>query len=61
MNASNFINSVVLGDALQAKDGLNDLLSARAFEALDAKKIELAQSLYIDKEKVQNTETPKEK
>ena len=61
MNASNFINSVVLGDELQAKDGLNDLLSARAFEALDAKKIELAQSLYIDKEKVQNTETPKEK
>jgi len=61
MNASNFINSVVLGDELQAKDGLNDLLSARAFEALDAKKIELAQSLYIDKEKVQNTEIPKEK
>ena len=58
MDVSNFINSVASGNAIEAKESLNDLLSARAFEALDAKKTELAQSLFTDKEEVQNTEEP---
>lgn len=55
MDVSNFINSVASGNAIDAKENLNDLLSARAFEALDAKKIEMAQSLFTDKEEVQDT------
>ena len=58
MDVSNFINSVASGNAIEAKESLNDLLSARAFEALDAKKTELAQSLFTDKEEFQNTEEP---
>lgn len=65
MDTQNFINQVATGDASGAKETLNDLLASRAFEALDAKKIELAQSLYGDKEdldvEVQDTaDTPVE-
>ena len=57
MDVSNFINSVASGNAVEAKESLNDLLSARAFEALDARKQEIAQSLFGDKEpEVQDTE-----
>jgi hypothetical protein len=49
MDTQNFINQVATGDAAGAKEALNDLLSSRAFDMLDAKKIELAQSLYGDK------------
>lgn len=50
MEVSNFINSVAAGNAVEAKEALNDLLSARAFEALDVKKQEIAQSLFADSE-----------
>ena len=61
MDTQTFINQVAAGDAIGAKDLLNDLLSAKAFEALDAKKIEMAQSLFTGKEEttepeVQDTE-----
>ena len=57
MDVKNFIDSVASGNAVEAKDSLNDLLSARAFEAIDAKKIELAQSLFADNEvETQDTE-----
>lgn len=57
MDVSNFIDNVTSGNAVAAKESLNDLLSARAFEALDAKKTELAQSLFTGKEvEVQETE-----
>lgn len=55
MEVQDFINSVATGNAAEAKDTLNDLLSARAFEALAAKKVEIAQSLFNDKE-VETTE-----
>jgi hypothetical protein len=56
---------VATGDAVGAKELLNDLLASRAFEALDTKKIELAQSLYSGEEnldvEVQDTaDTPVE-
>jgi hypothetical protein len=54
MEVQDFINSVATGNASEAKDTLNDLLSARAFDALAAKKIEIAQSLFNDKQ----AETP---
>jgi hypothetical protein len=50
MDVSKFIDSVATGNAVEAKDVLNDLLSARAFESLDGRKTELAQSLFTGKE-----------
>ena len=46
MDVQDFINSVATGNAAEAKDTLNNLLSARAFEALETKKIEIAQTLF---------------
>ena len=57
MDVQKFIQSVATGNAAEAKDILNDLLSARAFESLDDKKIEIAQSLYGDREEVEVQDT----
>jgi len=46
MDTSTFLTKVATGEASEAKDLLNDLISAKAFEALDAKKTELAQTLF---------------
>ena len=43
---SNFINQISTGNALGAKNAMSDMLSAKAFEALDARKQELAASLF---------------
>lgn len=43
---SNILDLIASGEAAAAKDALNDVLSAKAFQALDAKKQEIAQSLY---------------
>ena len=56
MDAKTIIDSVASGKALEAKESLNSLLSARAFEALDAKKIELAQALFSTKDQIENEE-----
>ena len=57
MDVNTFIDNVASGNALNAKESLNDLLSSKAFEALDAKKTELAQALFTGKEvEVQDTE-----
>ena len=61
MDVATFINNVTSGNALEAKESLNDLLSSKAFEALDAKKTELAQSLFTGKEvDAKETETEAE-
>ncbi len=57
MDVRTFIDSVASGNAVEAKESLNDLLSARAFEAIDAKKVELAQSLFSDSEEVETQGT----
>jgi hypothetical protein len=46
MTTETFINQLASGQAADAKETLADLLSARAFEALDARKQELATSLF---------------
>ena len=46
METSQFIDQLSAGNASEAKDTLNNLLSARAFESLDAKKIELARNIF---------------
>jgi hypothetical protein len=59
MDIKSFIDNVAAGNAAEAKEGLNDLLSARAFEAIDGRKTELAQNLFGSKEEqveVQDTE-----
>jgi len=57
MDTQTFINQVAAGDAVGAKDLLNDLLSNKAFEALDAKKIEMSQAIFSGEEpEVQDTE-----
>ena len=48
MDIKTFITQAMNGEAASAKDTLNDLLSARAFEALDARKQQIAQTLYGD-------------
>ena len=50
MDIKSFIDNVAAGNAAEAKEGLNDLLSARAFEAIDGRKTELAQNLFGTKE-----------
>jgi hypothetical protein len=46
METSNFLQSVASGDALEAKEILNDILSSRAFESIDARKQELARTIF---------------
>ena len=62
MTTETFINQLAAGQAADAKETLADLLSARAFEALDARKQELASALFNGQEntvEVQDTaDTP---
>lgn len=46
MTAETFINQLASGQAADAKETLADLLSARAFEALDARKQAISSNLY---------------
>lgn len=57
MDTQTFIQNVAAGEASQAKELLNDLLSARAFEALDVKKQEIAKSLYNNGEDIEVQDT----
>ena len=57
MDTIDFINSVSVGNAAEAKDTLTDMLSTRAFEALNARKIDIAQTLFNDEEQQQEDDT----
>ena len=46
MDAQLFIQKVAAGEAGDAKDTLTDMLSSKAFEALDARKQEIARTIY---------------
>lgn len=58
MSTSEFINELAAGNSAAAKDMLNDMLSARAFEALEGRKVELAQNIFngsqVQEEQVEN-------
>jgi hypothetical protein len=60
MQTSQFIEELASGNASVAKDILNDMLSTRAFESLDAKKIELARNMFngseVQEEEVEITQ-----
>ena len=57
MDIKSFIDNVANGNAAEAKESLNDLLSARAFESLDAKKTELVQGLFAGQKEVETQGT----
>lgn len=46
MDISQFIDNVVAGNAAAAKQNLNDILSSKAFEAIDGQKKNLSKSLF---------------
>jgi hypothetical protein len=54
-NMTSFIDQIATGDALGAKNTMSDMLSAKAFEALDARKQELAASLFGGEKKEEET------
>jgi hypothetical protein len=53
---TDFINQIATGDAIGAKNTMSDMLSAKAFEALDARKQELAASLFGGSSQEETTE-----
>ena len=57
MSTSEFIDELAAGNASGAKDMLNDMLSARAFEALEGRKIEIAQNIFNGSEQSQEVAT----
>lgn len=58
METSQFIDQLAAGEAAQAKETLTDILSAKAFEALENRKIEIAKSAFggIEQEQEQEDE-----
>ena len=59
METSQFIDQLSVGDSAEAKETLNNLLSTKAFESLEAKKVELARNIFNGSEdsvEVQDTE-----
>ena len=57
MNTETFIQKVAAGEAAEAKDILNDILSSRAFDVLDEKKQEIAKALYGNGEDIEVQDT----
>lgn len=63
MDARQFIDLVGAGQAAEARDALEELLSSAAFEKLEAKKQEMASTIFGGKEEepteeiTTNTET----
>lgn len=56
MDIGQFLNNVAAGNANDAKENINDILSAKAFEALDARKEELAKTMFNHNEQeLENT------
>ena len=56
MQTSEFIDQLAAGNVSSAKDMLNDLLSSRAFEALETRKVQLAQNIFNGGQSEETTE-----
>jgi hypothetical protein len=56
METSQFIDQLAAGEAAQAKETLTDILSAKAFEALENRKIDIAKSAFGGIEQEQEDE-----
>lgn len=48
-----FISNILLGNNVEAKENFNDLLSARAMDALGERKQQIAQSLFQSEERIE--------
>jgi hypothetical protein len=46
MDIQDIINNIAAGENIAARDGLEDALSAKAFDALQGRKQEIASTLY---------------
>ena len=46
MQTSEFISQIISGNSAKAKETLNDILSAKAFESLENRKIAMAQNMF---------------
>jgi len=60
MDIQNFINQIAAGDNVEAKDTLDGVLSAKAFDALQAHKKDLATTIFGGKEEDQEVEEDSE-
>ena len=56
-NSLEFIDELAAGNSSVARDMLNDMLSARAFEALESRKVELAKGIFNGSEQSQEVAT----
>jgi len=52
-NINNFINSITAGENVTAKEELEELLSSKAFDALQVRKQEIASTLFGGQEEEQ--------
>ena len=50
MNIQDIINNISAGDSAAAKEGIENVLSAKAFDALQGRKQEIAATLFGGKE-----------
>ena len=57
MNIQDIINNIAEGDNLAAKEGLENALSAKAFDALQGRKQEIAATLYGGQEQESEEDT----
>jgi hypothetical protein len=46
MDIETFLSNVASGNSNEARENINDILSAKAFEMLDAQKQEMAQAMF---------------
>jgi hypothetical protein len=60
MDIQNFINQIAAGDNAEAKDTLEGVLSAKAFDALQAHKQQLATSIFGGEEGTEEGEEDSE-
>jgi len=50
MDIQNVINNIAAGDSAAAKEGIENVLSAKAFDALQGRKQEIAATLFGGKD-----------
>ena len=59
-NINNFINSITAGDNVTAKEELEELLSSKAFDALQIRKQEIASTLFGGQQEEEQNEYSEE-
>ena len=60
MDIQNFISNIAAGDNAEAKDTLDGILSAKAFDALQSHKQELAKAIFGGNEEDEEDEEDSE-